>query len=193
MADHQIRASDQDREDAAFILAEAYAAGRLTRDELGQRLAAVYTARTWGRLRALTADLPAGPPCPAYRQRSSRCGRPGAGDPGTARLRLIPHLTGILIVATVIGLAGLAIPAGLWLAAVLIPAVLLLPPAIGINAALQHPRQHAMEVMPERRRQPPRPPGLPCRYRGRAGLRGTAPDRGCRARQVPGDTARWMN
>jgi Domain of unknown function (DUF1707) len=56
--DRGMRASDQDRESAAEFLREAYAAGRLRREELDERAAAVYSAATWGELRDLTADLP---------------------------------------------------------------------------------------------------------------------------------------
>lgn len=56
--DRGMRASDQDRESAAQFLSEAYAVGRLSREELDERAAAVYSATTWGELRDLTADLP---------------------------------------------------------------------------------------------------------------------------------------
>jgi ferric-dicitrate binding protein FerR (iron transport regulator) len=54
----QIRASDQEREWTVSRLREAYAVGRLDRDELEERSEAAYLARTWGRLSDLTADLP---------------------------------------------------------------------------------------------------------------------------------------
>ena len=60
--DRAIRASDQDRESAAELLREAYVAGRLSREELDERAAAVYSATTRGELRDLTADLPPAPP-----------------------------------------------------------------------------------------------------------------------------------
>lgn len=59
VADRRMRASDQDRESAAEFLCEAYALGRLSREELDERAAAVYSATTWGELRDLIADLPA--------------------------------------------------------------------------------------------------------------------------------------
>ena len=55
-----MRASDRDRERAAGVLSDAYAAGRLDLAELRRRAAAVYSARTWCQLRDLTADLPEG-------------------------------------------------------------------------------------------------------------------------------------
>ena len=53
----QTRASDADRDAAAALLGAAFAEGRLTADEHGERLSAAYAARTWQQLRQLTADL----------------------------------------------------------------------------------------------------------------------------------------
>jgi hypothetical protein len=54
----RLRASDHDREQAADRLRHAAAEGRLLADELEQRLAAVFSARTHGELGALVSDLP---------------------------------------------------------------------------------------------------------------------------------------
>lgn len=54
-------AATADRERAAGVLRAGFAEGRLTQDELDDRLARVYSSRTYGELWALTADLPAGP------------------------------------------------------------------------------------------------------------------------------------
>jgi hypothetical protein len=51
-------ASDADREAAAARLREAAAEGRMDADELEQRVAEAYRARTIGDLTSLTADLP---------------------------------------------------------------------------------------------------------------------------------------
>jgi uncharacterized protein DUF1707 len=59
--DRWMRASDQDRERAAELLRDAYVAGRLSREEFDGRIAAAYSARTYGELRDLTADIPALP------------------------------------------------------------------------------------------------------------------------------------
>jgi hypothetical protein len=58
-----MRASDQDRDKVAGVLSDAYAAGRLSRDELDERCAAAYRAQTYGELQDLAADLPAPPEC----------------------------------------------------------------------------------------------------------------------------------
>lgn len=62
-----IRASDQDRHRVAEQLHAAAADGRITLDELGERLGTLYSARTYGELAPLTRDLPvevAGRPVP---------------------------------------------------------------------------------------------------------------------------------
>ena len=60
MSDCAQRASARDRESAPEGFREAYAAGRLTLDEFGDRVDAVYSALTWSELGELTADLPEG-------------------------------------------------------------------------------------------------------------------------------------
>lgn len=61
MTNRDIRASDADREGVVTILRDAYTEGRLTLDEFDERTTATYTARTWGELQDLTADLPVQP------------------------------------------------------------------------------------------------------------------------------------
>lgn len=53
-----LRASDEERDLVASIIADALATGRLTPDEHSERLEAVYAARTRGELTPITADLP---------------------------------------------------------------------------------------------------------------------------------------
>lgn len=54
-----IRASDTDRDRIADILREAMVEGRLTAEEHGERVDAVYRAKTVGELEPLVRDLPA--------------------------------------------------------------------------------------------------------------------------------------
>jgi hypothetical protein len=54
-------AATADRERTVGVLRAGFAEGRLTQDELADRVAQAYSARTYGDLWALTADLPAGP------------------------------------------------------------------------------------------------------------------------------------
>jgi hypothetical protein len=65
MTNDQIRASDADRDRVAARLRDHYAEGRLTREELDERLAATLNAKTMGDLRLPMADLPGPVPAPA--------------------------------------------------------------------------------------------------------------------------------
>lgn len=56
--DASLRASDEQRDRAAAEIREHFAAGRLTDEELNERVQAAYDARTVGELKALLADLP---------------------------------------------------------------------------------------------------------------------------------------
>lgn len=62
--DPGLRASDDERESIVTQLREHGAAGRLDVEELEERVAAAYTARTHGELGALLTDLPGRPPAP---------------------------------------------------------------------------------------------------------------------------------
>jgi hypothetical protein len=55
-----LRASDADRERVANVLREAAGDGRLSLDELDERLDAVYAAKTYAELEPITNDLPDG-------------------------------------------------------------------------------------------------------------------------------------
>ena len=54
-----LRAADSDREQVADCLRDATVEGRLLAEELEQRLTAAFSARTYGELDAVVADLPA--------------------------------------------------------------------------------------------------------------------------------------
>jgi hypothetical protein len=56
--EHNIRVSDADRDTVAAQLREHYAQGRLTLDELNERLDRVFAARTNLELASVTSDLP---------------------------------------------------------------------------------------------------------------------------------------
>ncbi len=60
-----VRIGDAERQAAARRLEQHYADGRLTWDELDERLATAYAARVEADLTPLFADLPALPPPPA--------------------------------------------------------------------------------------------------------------------------------
>jgi hypothetical protein len=79
----ELRISDTDRDRAAEVLREAHAQGRITVDELDERLTSVYSAKTEADLVPVTRDLPAtpGPGSAAVAPARSRIG-------GTARFRM---------------------------------------------------------------------------------------------------------
>jgi hypothetical protein len=62
--DDRMRVSDADREALTARLRDHYAEGRLTQDELDERVSAALSAKTFGDLRSLTTDLPGPVPLP---------------------------------------------------------------------------------------------------------------------------------
>ncbi|MGH3164464.1 MAG: DUF1707 domain-containing protein [Trebonia sp.] len=79
-----LRASDSDRERVAEILRQAAGDGRLTLEELDERLDAVYSAKTYAELEPITHDLPSADaprvPAPAAAADPARYGgQPGSG------------------------------------------------------------------------------------------------------------------
>jgi Domain of unknown function (DUF1707) len=95
----RIRASDADRERVIARLHDHFAEGRLTRDELDERITAALNAKTFGDLRAPMADLPE--PEPALAQ--ARTLQRAAAGPVFVRRgpRLLPLALLFLLVATV--------------------------------------------------------------------------------------------
>jgi hypothetical protein len=94
-----LRASDQDREQVAQRLRTAALEGRLTSDELDERLGATFAARTYGELDELVGDLPA-PSLPA--QRPARAVGAGARSLPVARIALragVPIFLVLMILA----------------------------------------------------------------------------------------------
>lgn len=94
----QIRIGDADRDRAAADLAEHYAAGRLSVEEHGERLDAIWTARTARDLAPIFDDLPARSPAPTA--------RPSRRGPPWRRLDL-PGPPFLLVVAVLVGLSVL--------------------------------------------------------------------------------------
>ena len=87
------RASDADRDIAADILCAAVGDGRLTLDELDDRLGAALSARTTTELAALIADLPgrpsASPAAVPTAMPGRAAARPGAPTQAPSRWKLI--------------------------------------------------------------------------------------------------------
>ena len=79
-------AGNADRERTVGVLRAAFTEGRLTQDELDDRVGRTYAARTYSDLWALVADLPAGPlPYPVglpYQQASPAV--PPSAEPDTS-------------------------------------------------------------------------------------------------------------
>lgn len=89
MPEPHLRASDADRAAVAEVLGSHMSAGRLTVAEYDERLTRAYTARTYGELDELTADLPPAPatsPVDAPDPSSAATGTPSSGAcPSTPR------------------------------------------------------------------------------------------------------------
>lgn len=58
---YRMRASSADRERTILVLQKSFVDGRLTTDELDERLGQALMSRAFHELMALTADLPVGP------------------------------------------------------------------------------------------------------------------------------------
>lgn len=83
----KMRAADTDRDRAAEMLRTAAAEGRITFEELDERVSQVYAAKTFGDLRAVTHDLPGPgvtPPVPALRPTALPDIAPGAAGPSAS-------------------------------------------------------------------------------------------------------------
>ncbi|HEX3922173.1 MAG TPA: DUF1707 domain-containing protein [Streptosporangiaceae bacterium] len=105
----RIRTSDADRERVTARLREHFAEGRLTREELDERVTTALNAKTFGELRRVLADLPE--PVPVLPDGR----RPRAAWSGPAPVfrrrgpRLFPLVALLLILAVVLPGAGWAI------------------------------------------------------------------------------------
>jgi hypothetical protein len=73
----EIRASDAERERVVSFLRDSAAEGRLTADELDERVGRAYAAVTRGQLERLVRDLPRPPVARQRRPRRHVEGRPG--------------------------------------------------------------------------------------------------------------------
>ena len=105
--DDRIRVSDTDRDRVTARLRDHFAEGRLTPDELDQRISAALSARTFGDLRRVMTDLPGPVPVPP-----AEAPRPQwAGPPWIARR----HGPRLLPLALLVLIAALLIPGGGWL------------------------------------------------------------------------------
>jgi hypothetical protein len=117
--DDRVRASDADRDRVADALREHYAAGRLSADELDERLTMALNARTLGELNRVLTDLPG-----AYRVPQPGGWRPPQGVPPVwivARRRR-PRVAPLVLLAL---LVVLVLPGAGWVLFSVLQAVLL--------------------------------------------------------------------
>lgn len=106
MTNDQIRASDADRDGVAARLRDHFADGRLSREELDERLATTLNAKTLGDLRPVLADLPGPALAPTELTRPARTGWPH--PPVFWRgLRILPLLA-------IVSVAVLTLHSGGW-------------------------------------------------------------------------------
>ena len=78
-------AGTADRERTAGVLRAAFTEGRLTQDELDDRVARAYAARTYGDLWGLISDLPAGPlPYPGVPYPAASPAVPSGAEPAAS-------------------------------------------------------------------------------------------------------------
>jgi hypothetical protein len=112
-----MRASDGDRDRVAELLRKAAAEGRLMIEELEQRLESALSARTYGQLDALIADLPG--PGLLEQRRPRRRRRSRLALVGSAAGFVIGvSLATVLVLAIVLQLAvGVLATWWIWLAA----------------------------------------------------------------------------
>jgi hypothetical protein len=115
--DDRFRTSDADRDRVAALLRDHFAEGRLTREELDERLTATLNAKTFGDLRRVLADLPG--PAPVPRQAGQIPARAAAAWIPGRRPRVLP-LAALALVA------ALLIPGAGWFFLAVFQAVLLL-------------------------------------------------------------------
>jgi Domain of unknown function (DUF1707) len=102
-ASAQMKASDADRDAVLSDLSEHFQAGRLTAEEFEDRTGQALSARTWGELRDLLRDLPAGPTGPRV---------PAAGTTGAPPRRLFGG-TVVVPIAVLVGIGiAVAVSAG---------------------------------------------------------------------------------
>jgi hypothetical protein len=115
--DDSIRVSDADRDRVTAQLRDHFAAGRITPGELDERLSAALTAKTFGDLRRITADLPG--PVPAL---LGAAPPPLRATPAWAVRRRHPPFPPPILLAL---LAALLIPGTGWLLAAFASVILL--------------------------------------------------------------------
>ncbi len=113
--DDRIRVSDADRDRVTGRLRDHFGQGRLTREELDERISAALNAKTVGDLRHVMADLPepaAGPPQQAQWGGPPWAGPRWGGPPWVARRHRGPRILPVFLLVLA---AVLLVHGGGWL------------------------------------------------------------------------------
>src|SRR5580692_3024252 len=153
------RASHADREQVVGALQAAFVQGRLTADELDERIGQALAARTYAELAALTTDLPADP-TPALQSAPAPPPAPARRLQNPAARRAVKAGAGAIGVA-VIALGAVIAVAGEPAAAVFI-AVFMLVLAAAATAVVASLIHVALKLESRQRARPPgRPPPGP--------------------------------
>lgn len=95
-----VRASDAERNQVVELLQQHFVEGRLTPDELTERVDQVYSARTRGDLQQPLHDLPPLPTAPAEPETTRRSGNRRV-HPGTIALRIVAAIVLLFIAGAV--------------------------------------------------------------------------------------------
>ncbi len=132
--DDRIRASDADRDRVTAQLRDHFAAGRITPSELDERLSAALSAKTFGDLRHIMADLPGPAPVPLQAAQ-----RPQRATPAWAVHPRRPPFPPLILLGL---LAALLISGAGWLLAILINVMLVFWLMTFVARALVFGRSH---------------------------------------------------
>ena len=133
-----LRVGDAERESTATVLREHYAQGRLSTDELNERLDAAFSATTHGQLEQVTDDLPhiqpapPAPPPPVVPRRR-------AGAAVARAVAALVTVVALLAVVTVALHGGAHVPRNI---VTLVIALLILRALVGRAFGHQHRDHH---------------------------------------------------
>ena len=175
------RASHADREQVVGALQAAFVQGRLTADELDERVGQALAARTYAELAALTTDLPADPaparqPAPATQPAPDRQSAPARRLQNPAARRAVKAGAGAIGVA-VIALGVVIAVAGEPAAAVFV-AVFMLVLAAAATAVVASVIHVALKLEARQRSRPrgQQPPGPESGAAGHSAQHAQAPE-----------------
>ena len=103
----EMRVGDAEREAVAAELREHFASGRLTQDELNERLDRTFAAKTRGDLNAVMTDLPGSPSWSSGQPGWSTAGAAGAA--GSGRRMAGSMIASVIMLWALLGLGIVAV------------------------------------------------------------------------------------